>query len=141
MDIDKGLILKKLKILEKHVHTIEYMDFTLAELMKSVDIQDLISFRLQQAVETAIDTANHLASALALPQEETAADVFVMLAKKKIISKKLAEQIKDACGFRNLVVHRYGEIDFRKVYRNYKDDINDLRQFAKEIYQFLEKQK
>lgn len=139
MDIDKRLIIRKLKILENYLHTIEYMDFSLAELMKSLDIQDLISFRLQQAVETVIDIANHLASALALPAQETAADVFLLLAKKKYIPQKLAEKMGKACGFRNLIVHHYAQVDFRKVYYNYKDNLANLRQFARQIYQFLEK--
>lgn len=141
MAIDKGLVQQKLKILEDFVSTIDHMDFTAVEMLESKDIQDLICFRLQQAVEITIDIANHLVSALALPQKDTAADVFLLLGKEKIITVFLADKMKDASRFRNLVVHHYAKVDFRKLHRNYQDDLADLRRFAKEIYEFLEKQK
>lgn len=47
-----------------------------------------------------------------------------------------------AVDFRNIVVHHYDTVfDFGRLYKDYKDDLEDLRQFAKEIFQFLEKNK
>lgn len=139
MAIDKALVKKKLKTLEEFVSSVENMSFTADELLRSKDIQDLISFRIQQAVETIIDIANHLASGLNLPQKDTAVDVFILLGENKILSQKLVQKLTDACRFRNIIVHRYAKIDFKKLYRNYKDDLNDLRRFAKEISLFLER--
>lgn len=139
MAIERQLLLDKLQTLEGYIRQVERMEFTAAEMETNQDIQDLISFRLQQAVETSIDIANHLASGLALPQQNTAVDVMHLLAKEGIISKKLAEEVAKATRFRNLVVHHYGKIDFKKVYRDYKDDLDDLRVFAREIYGFIKK--
>lgn len=140
MAIDEQLVLDKLQMLEDYIRQVERMEFTAEELDKSKDIQDLISFRLQQAVETSIDIANHIAAGLALPQQDTAVDVMQLLAEEGIISKELASEMADATRFRNLIVHHYGKIDFQKVYRSYKDDLNDLRKFAKEIYEFVQKE-
>lgn len=140
MAIDKDLIREKLKILEEFIRTIEEMSFTASEMLEVKDIQHLVAFRLQQSVETAIDIANHLASTLPLPQRDTAADVFLLLGQEKIIPRAVANKMKGACGFRNLVVHHYGQIDFRKLYRDYKDDLEDLRNFAKAVFRFLGKQ-
>lgn len=139
MAIDKQLILSKLKNLEEYLSEIERMEFSITDLLENRDIQQLISFRIQQAVEITIDIATHIAAALALPQQDTAVDVIELLARERIISQSLAPEISNAVRFRNLVVHHYGNIDFEKVYRSYKDDLHDLRQFAQEIYAYIQK--
>lgn len=139
MAIDKALVKKKIKILEEFIRIVEHMSFTVDELVQNKDIQDLISFRLQQAVETSIDIANHLAAGLNLPQKDTAVDVFILLGENRIISQKLVVRMTNAARFRNIIVHHYAKIDFKKLYRNYKDDLKNLRQFARQVYQFLEK--
>ena len=68
-----------------------------------------------------------------------AKDAFELLAKEKVISKKLAENLGSACGFRNIVVHGYQKVDFKQLYYDYKDDLKDLRDFAKQINEFLNK--
>jgi len=140
MAIDKEVILIKLAQLEEYIGQIERMEFGIDELLESKDIQHLISFRLQQAVETAIYIANHLVAGLALPQQETAVDVMGLLAREEIISEQLAIEMGDAARFRNLVVHQYGDIDFEKVYSSYNDDLDDLRWFAEEVQEFVEEQ-
>lgn len=140
MAIDKQLLLDKIKQLEVYLREIERMEFSDQELLENRDIQDLISFRIQQAVEISIDIATHIVSAMALPQQDTAVGAMQLLAKEKIISKKLSPEIANAVRFRNLIVHHYGNVDFEKVYKSYKEDIQDLRQFAEEIYDFVQKQ-
>jgi len=137
MVIDKDLVNSKLKQLEDLIFRATAMNFSFEELSSEVDIQDVLLFRLQQAVETAIDIANHLVSGLALPHQDKARDVFSLLTKHGVISADLAKKMGSACGFRNLIVHMYGEIDFSSVFRDYKNDLQDLRDFAKEINKYV----
>jgi uncharacterized protein YutE (UPF0331/DUF86 family) len=115
------------------------MEFSFFELEKDEDIQDLVDRRLQIAVEICIDIAVHLASGLNLPGQDTAKDVFMLLGKEGVIKKELAKKIGKACGFRNILVHQYLDIDYHEVFRVYQEDINDLRNFAKAVVNFLEK--
>ena len=139
MAIKRELLEKKLDILKDFLKKIEEMDFDQHELVKDRDVQDLLVFRLQQAVEVCIDIATHMIAGLELPRKETAKNAILLLGKEKIISKKLASRMGKAVDFRNIVVHHYDEaFDFRRLFKDYKDDLNDLRQFAKEIFQFLE---
>lgn len=139
MAIDHQIIEKKLDVLEDYIRQIEQMDFDEGKLDKDKDIQHLLSFRLQQAVETTIDIATHIIASFSLERKETAKDAFEVLAKEKIITEKLAKNMSLACDFRNLVVHGYQKIDFKRLYYDYKDDLNDLREFAKQINNLLTK--
>jgi len=42
-------------------------------------------------------------------------------------------------GFRNILIHKYGEIDDEKAYENIKEGLKDFEKIIKEIEGFLEK--
>lgn len=139
MPINKNLVGKKLDFLNRHLSAIERMEFNEQGFVADEDIHDLIIFRLQQAVETCIDIANHLVNSLDLPRKETAKDLFLLLGERKLISPKLAAKMGRATDFRNRVVHGYNDFDYRLLFKDYKEDVADLRQFGKEIFKLLEK--
>lgn len=132
---------KMLTYLEDSIAKIEKMDLTIDMIIGDEDIQDLVDRRMQKATETCIDIATHLTAVLKLPRQETAGSIFELLGREKIISPKLAKKMIGAVGLRNIIVHVYKEMDYRLAYINLNDKLTDLRQFAKEIYEFLQKQK
>ncbi len=139
MVVDKTLIEQKLETLKEFLLQIENMQFTEEGLLENIDIQQLLSFRLQQSIEVCIDIATHIIANASLPKAETAKDAFEVLCKNKIISKKTGENMAKAGNFRNLIVHGYGKVDFSRIYYDYKNDLEDLRQFVREIYQYMSK--
>lgn len=137
MSVNKALIAKKLDFLNEQIHKIENMDFTENMFVGDVDIHDLIVFRLQQAIETAIDIATHIIASSNAPRKETAKDAFAFLGQKKIINKNLSIKMGQAADFRNRVVHGYNDFDFKLLFKDYKKDLKDLRQFGAEILRYL----
>lgn len=139
MAIDRELIKKKLDILKNYIRQIENMDFDESGLLTNIDIQQLLSFRLQQSIETSIDIAAHIIAGLSLERQETAQDIFAILGKEKIITTKLSKHMGLAGNFRNLIVHGYQKLDLKRLFYDYKDDLNDIREYAGQIYEFLQK--
>lgn len=137
MPISKTLLNRKLDFLDEQLTKIEQMDFSEQVLLENADFQDLLTFRLQQAVETSIDIATHIIAGLNLPRKETAKDAFLLLGEKKIISHELSLKLGKAADFRNRVVHGYNDFDFSLLFKDYKDDAADLRNFGAEILKFL----
>lgn len=137
MPIDAELIAKKLDFLNAHLSAVERMDFIEDTFVENADIHDLVTFRLQQAVETCIDIAVHIISQLDFARKETAKDAFLLLGEQKIITKELAGKLGKAADFRNRVVHGYNNFDFRILFRDYKDDVVDLRDFGAQILMYL----
>lgn len=138
MPISKSLVSKKLDFLNDQIRKIENMSFDEETFVGNVDIHDVVVFRLQQAVETSIDIATHIIAGLDVPQKETAKDAFIFLGGKGAISKDLASKMGKAADFRNRVVHGYNDFDFRILFKDYKEDLKDLRQFGAEILKYLE---
>lgn len=139
MPINKTIILKLLEELQGYLYDLENMDFSLAELEKNRDVQHLLNHRLHTAVEICIDIAMHIVSALELPGRDTAIEVMNLLGKKRVISQKLAESFQKAPKLRNLLIHGYARVDYRLLFRDLKQDISEIKEFAREIKSYLEK--
>lgn len=140
MLIDKTLVEKKLSLLKHEINKIENMDITLKEVLEDEDIQDMIDRRMQVAIESCIDVATHLAAGMELPRQEYASDIFLLLGKNEVIPKDLAEKFVGVVGLQNILVHEYADIDYKLAYSNLDEKLQNLKQFAKEVLVFLEKQ-
>lgn len=138
MPVNRHLLTQKISQLEEIIRRVENMQFTKEELESVPDLQDLLTFRLIQGIEIAIDIATHLIAGLGLSVPESAASSFDTLAQEKIIDKKLARSLRQAVGFRNLAIHRYADLDFHRLYHDYRQDLNDLREFVRQISRYLQ---
>lgn len=136
MPIDKNLVQEKLQKINEYLKRIETMNFSEDQFLENVDYQDLLTFRLQQVVEISIEIATHIISSLELEKPETARSSFEVLSKHKIISDKLAKKMMLAVSFRNIVVHKYEDFDFSQVFRDYKEDIECMKDFVGEIIKY-----
>lgn len=141
MLIDKIIVEKKLNHLKHEIHKIENMDVTIEQILENEDIQDMIDRRMEKAIESCIDIATHIAAGLELPRQEHAADIFLLLGRNNVISKETAKEFSRVVGFRNILVHEYADIDYRLAYSNLDEKLKDLKDFARQVLQFLEKQK
>lgn len=138
MSVNKSLVSKKLDFLNDQLTKLDNMSFDEASFVENHDIHDLLTFRLQQAVETCIDIATHIIAQLNAPQKETAKDAFLYLGERRIINKELSQKMGKAADFRNRVVHGYNDFDFHLLFKDYKKNIKELREFGAEIVKYLE---
>lgn len=138
--VDKTVVKSLLDNIKTNISIIANKDVTLEQILEDEDIQAIVDRRMQLAIEACIDIATHLIAGLDLPREERASDAFLVLGKKDIISKELAKKLAQATGFRNILVHEYIKIDYELAYSDLNEKLQDLKQFGKEILDFLEKQ-
>ncbi|MFA6224854.1 MAG: HepT-like ribonuclease domain-containing protein [Methanoregula sp.] len=75
--------------------------------------------------------------ALGVPGEDE--DILVHLVDKGILSPVMQEKRHGMRGFRNIVVHRYGNIDDTLAFHLLEENIGDFFLFIAEIEQALEK--
>ncbi|MEK6932823.1 MAG: DUF86 domain-containing protein [Nanoarchaeota archaeon] len=61
-------------------------------------------------------------------------EAFDILAKEKIISKELADRLKDAKSMRNIIAHEYGKTDDRIIFESITEELEkDVREFISKI--------
>lgn len=69
---------------------------------------------------------------LRIPEEDK--EAFDILAKEKIISAELAERFKDAKGMRNIIAHKYGNVDEEIVFHSVTEELEkDVKEFIEKI--------
>jgi uncharacterized protein YutE (UPF0331/DUF86 family) len=93
---------------------------------------------LQISIECIIDICTLLVKELklGLPSEEE--DLFEKLEKEGIIDLTMKNTLKRMKGFRNILVHRYAEVDDELVFENL-DNIKDFIKFRDQILNLLKK--
>lgn len=64
---------------------------------------------------------------------------FILLAEKGIIPKDLGESLARAARLRNILVHKYWEVDDNKVYLSVKKGILDFKRFVELIAEAVKK--
>ena len=69
---------------------------------------------------------------------EDYSEMFKILEEEDVIGKGLATKLEDMARFRNLLVHRYGEIDNERVLEMVKHNLGDIQEFENEIARFIE---
>ena len=94
---------------------------------------------IELAIENIIKICSMINSDLKLGVPSDEENIIINLVKKNILTKELAEKIKNMKGFRNILVHRYGEISDELAFEVINSDIEDFERFKKEISDFLDK--
>jgi len=139
----KGKLLDKEKLLSKidelngyleELEKIKPVDFE--EYESSIEKKRACERLLQIAVETVIDIANVLISNLKLGIPDDEDKMFEKLRKEKIISKNMETTLKEMKGFRNILVHKYAEVNDEMVFETL-ESINDFSEFVEKIVKFI----
>lgn len=139
MAIDIKTIINLLDYLEGEIKSIQESNITEEALEKEDSIfVDATKYRVQIAVEVTINIAEHIVAGLNLGKPEFARELFPLLVKENIIDEQLAEKLGKAVGLRNILVHLYKEVDPAILAYAATLGLNDLRDFAKAINEFIE---
>ena len=126
------LLITKQQSVELSIQRVRYTWERETELPfeEDCDKQDIIVFNLQRACEQVLDMANHTIRTKKLGWPKDSAESFTLLKKAGIIDAKLEKKLIGMVGFRNVVVHKYQEIDYKRVEAIVKKHADDLIEFA-----------
>ncbi len=136
--MDEERILKKIDELDLYMNEIkDFIPKNFEDYMNSRRTRRVCERLLQISIECVIDICGLLVKELKLGTPSDEEDLFQKLNKKKIISNKMVKTLKRMKGFRNVLVHRYAEVDDELVFRYLKNNMEDFRNFKKDVLDFL----
>lgn len=93
----------------------------------------------QLIVDTAVDINTHLIAELDLPVPPDYQSTFVTLAEHGVFPPDFALKIAPSVGLRNLVIHKYGRVDLKRMIEDIRSEIGDYLEYLKFLNDFLEK--
>ena len=103
------------------------------ELVADPERMPGVKYRLQVAIETSIDAAQHVIASTGMRSPVTFADTFTVLGEREILDPDLTKRLEDAARFRNLLVHQYAAIDDDRVREILRHRIDDLDAFRRRV--------
>lgn len=138
--IDKELLKNKMIDIQGYHRELE-------DILKE-DSRDIIEDNLklhsverlfQLIVDTSIDINTHiiLESDFMVPNDYQS--TFITLAENKILAMDFALKIAPSVGLRNLIVHKYGKVDLKKMVDDIKSGISQYLEYLNYINSFLAK--
>lgn len=110
-----------------------YQNISLEDLKKERDKRNMILHAMLVSIQATIDVATYLIAEEGLRKPMTYRETFEILGQSELISEKLAEELSDLAGFRNVLVHIYWQLDLDQVYGILQNDLETLKSFLQEV--------
>lgn len=137
--IDEELVEKKIDLILKNLNYLEEVkEVDDEELLGSFEKLQATKHSLQEVIESCIDISNHIISSEGWERAETYSEMFERLYENNVIGSKLNDRLGNMARFRNLLVHRYGIVDDKKVLHILRERLGDIYRFIKDIEKFLD---
>ncbi|MBI5378743.1 MAG: DUF86 domain-containing protein [Nitrospirae bacterium] len=136
--MSREINLEKIKTLEKDLldAVSEIRSLLAGEAETFVNDQKAIyslRYLLIEAVEAMANICNHILARTTGQVPKGYPDCFEKLADGGILTKELSMKLKKMAGLRNILIHRYWQIDDRRVFRTTRDNIGDFEEFLRQI--------
>ena len=126
---DPELVAKKLAFIETCVA--ELRRLANPEIIET-DIREerFVEHTLQMAIQAAQDVASHIVSDERMGEPRTNRELFDLLARNGWLEESDAALLGNMVGFRNILVHGYGDVDLSIVRDVLENHLDELLQFA-----------
>jgi uncharacterized protein YutE (UPF0331/DUF86 family) len=95
-----------------------------------------VKYTFVTAIEACIDVAQHICASEGWGPPQDNADAIALLGQHQVLDRELAGRMREAVGFRNVLVHAYMTVDDGIVLARLKDP-SDLDQFSRQIAAWL----
>ncbi|MBM4135799.1 MAG: DUF86 domain-containing protein [Nitrospira sp.] len=98
-----------------------------------------LRYLLIEAVEAMANICNHILARVAGQVPKGYPDCFEKLSDAKIITRELGDKLKKAASLRNIIIHKYWQIDDNKIFQSAKENISDFEEFLRQINDFIKR--
>lgn len=141
MALDRAIIEGKLDIIDRNLTFLRDVQRLTEEkfLANYKDIQ-AAKHSLLEIVEACIDVANYVISVKGFSRAESYSQMFATLGREGVLEPGLAESLQEMAKSRNLLVHRYAEVDNARVLKIVKHNLSDVREFERQIQKLIRRE-
>jgi uncharacterized protein YutE (UPF0331/DUF86 family) len=139
MVLRREAIEERLKELDEILQELtKYRGMTWEEFQADLGQRWIVERGLIAAASVIFDIANHILAGHFGVYAETYEENLAALRDKGVVSQELYQQIRGLGGFRNILIHRYLDIDPREVFENFGKGLAVFPGFAQEVLTWLE---
>jgi uncharacterized protein YutE (UPF0331/DUF86 family) len=137
--VDRYIVQARIAKIREYVALLRkiYRQTTEAAFVKDPLIYGNAERYLQLTIQCVLDVSNHVVADMRLSLPSDNRELFLILAKHKIISTPLSRKLTAMAGFRNILVHEYLEIDRHRVYSALEKELPDFEKFIRAISKLI----
>ncbi|ODS32776.1 MAG: hypothetical protein SCARUB_02096 [Candidatus Scalindua rubra] len=132
MGVDKEKIAKKISDIQSAINSLD--KYACNEESKFLNDDEKVAagkYYLITMIEGCISLCTHISAKELHKVPDAYTTCFKILADNNILSEVLANSLAKMAGFRNLLIHRYWEIDNKKVYQYIKTERMNVHEYLK----------
>ena len=111
----------------------EVLPTDLAAFQRDRTTREIVVLNLFVALQHLLTVANHWLADSGRKVPAAYRDALLALGDHGVLAPELAERLAKASGLRNLIAHRYGVIDWERIYSIASKDLDDIESFCAAI--------
>lgn len=136
---EKEKILLKLRDMKRYVDFLKsYSEVSREELERDYLLRSAIERNFHLALESVLDVGEIIISMEEFRRPEDYREVIEILGEEGVLPREFAEKFAPAAGFRNILVHKYAEVDLDELHKRLRN-LKDFDTFALSVAKFLKK--
>jgi uncharacterized protein YutE (UPF0331/DUF86 family) len=137
--LNREVLQARISYIEDSLRSVErFKGITYKEFHSNSDNFRIAFYDLQRALEAVMDIGSHILSRIPGARPTSYNDIPRLLEKNKIIPADFAtNSLTRMAGYRNRMVHFYGEITEREIYNIIQEELEDFYTFLKHINAIL----
>jgi uncharacterized protein YutE (UPF0331/DUF86 family) len=91
----------------------------------------------ENAIQACADLAKHVAATDFDFDGDTSREAIRILGREGVIDEETADALVAAVGFRNVLAHQYGNVDYDEVYENLQTGLDVYDAFSRQVAQWI----
>lgn len=137
--VDEEVVVDKLRQINRYTDDLKQMrGMSKAEYLEDMVTQRAVERTFLNLIQSCIDLAQHVRATEDLSPTGTSKEEIEALGNADIISRETTEKLEEAVGFRNILAHRYSDVDHGVVYDVLHDDLRWFERFQTELAQWFQ---
>ena len=137
--LNSEVLRARISYIEDSLRSLErFRGISFDEFHSNPDHFRIAFYDLSRALQAVMDIGSHILSRIPGARPASYKDIARLLEKYRIIPKDFANgQLSKMAGYRNRMVHFYGEISEREIYEIIQNELQDFNAFVGHIDQLL----
>lgn len=137
--VDEEVFVDKLRYVNRYTDDLKQMrGMSEEQYLEDMVTQRAVERTLMNLIQVCIDLARHIRSTEDLSPSGTAKKEFQALGEADIVSDDTQAKLEEAAGFRNILAHRYGDVEHEIVYAVLHDDLRWFETFQQELARWFQ---
>lgn len=132
---DERVVSKKLERIEQYHGELKTKQRSLSrsELLRDTTEQRAVERMFENAIQACSDLAQHIATQEFGFEGDTAKGAIRVLGRENVIDEETTNTLVAAVGFRNVLAHEYGRIDYAEVYETLQTGLEVYDTYSQQI--------